>query len=334
MITAQYYSATAPDTWTGRVDGTEADLLRWHQVIQLVDLSAAPLPLLSTGQQGIVFLGFACDEGVRRNKGRVGAAAGPMALRKACANFPVHFEDNLILLDAGDICCPGGNLEVAQQILSEAVTSILNAGYLPLLLGGGHEITYGHARSISAFATHHQQVAGFINFDAHFDIRIPGPEGVSSGTGFWQLWQDSQQLKQRFHYLALGIQQHGNTRQLFKLVEEAGADYVSADLFHEQDLHALHIAVDLFLQQVDQVYLTTCLDVFAAPFAPGVSATAFNGIVPGGIFLEIYRAILQSGKVRGVDIAELNPSLDIDNRTAKLGASIVFEIVQGYGAAI
>ncbi|WP_143305344.1 formimidoylglutamase [Chitinophaga vietnamensis] len=329
-ITKDYYQAATADSWTGRNDGADADLLRWHQVIKPVDLLAAPLPALAAEQKGVALLGFASDEGVRRNKGRTGAAAGPAALRKAVANFPAHFSDNTILLDAGDIRCINNDLEGAQEMLTEAVKALLLAGYLPVLLGGGHEITYGHARSISQYAQQQQGHAGFINFDAHFDIRVPGEEGPSSGTGFWQLAQDAKQTAQPFNYLALGIQKNSNTRQLFNIAGEEGATYVSADAFHLQDKDTLFAAIQHFLGQVDHVYLTTCLDVFAAPFAPGVSATAYNGILPGGLFLQCYRAIMSSGKVRGVDIAELNPSLDIDNRTAKLGAAIIFETVMAH----
>lgn len=316
----------AANTWTGRIDGTTTDLLRWHQVIQPVDLLGQPLPPLQTGAKGIILLGFASDEGVRRNKGRVGAAEGPAALRRAMANFPAHFNEHTQLLDAGDIVCTGTALEEAQLVLSEAVQAILMAGYLPVLLGGGHEITYGHASGIRKFVQQKSRI-GFINFDAHFDIRMPGEEGPSSGTGFWQLAQDCKQAGEPFNYLALGIQKNGNTRQLFNIAGEEGATYVGADAFHLEDKDTLFAAIQHFLSQVDKVYLTTCLDVFAAPFAPGVSATAYNGILPGGLFLQCYRAILESGKVTGADIAELNPPLDIDNRTAKLGAAVIFEIV-------
>ena len=64
------------ECWTGRID-PEADALRWHQCIQ---------PLAADSTPGIALLGFACDEGVRRNQGRVGAAEGPVALRRALAN--------------------------------------------------------------------------------------------------------------------------------------------------------------------------------------------------------------------------------------------------------
>jgi formiminoglutamase len=329
MIAGNYYQATATGVWAGRTDGTEAEVLRWHQCIQLHNLSKDPLPVLQSAQKGVVLLGFACDEGVRRNKGRVGAAQGPLTLRKACANLPVHFNTSLLLLDGGDVICTDHNLEAAQEVLSEAVLGILSAGYLPILLGGGHEITYGHARGLYKFLQQQTPVppAGLINFDAHFDLRMPGPDGASSGTGFWQLAQDCRQQQLPFHYLAMGIQTHSNTPQLFRIASELGAKHIPADAFHLQDKAALAGAIRELLQQTERLYVTIDLDVFAAAFAPGVSATAYNGIMPGGLFMEWYRTILQSGKVAGIDIAELNPTLDIDNRTAKLGAALVFEAV-------
>lgn len=330
MITKECYQPTAAATWTGRTDGTDPDLLRWHQLIRTVNLLEVPIPALQPGERGVALLGFASDEGVRRNKGRTGAAAGPAALRKAIANFPAHFNTHTVFLDAGDIVCNNGELESAQLVLSEAVKAILMAGYLPVLLGGGHEITYGHASGIRQYAAQRKSRTGFISFDAHFDMRIPGEEGPHSGSGFWQLAQDCKQAGEPFNYLALGIQKSGNTRQLFNIAGEEGATYVGADAFHLHDKDTLFAAIQHFLRQVDEVYLTTCMDVFGAPFAPGVSAPAGNGIMPGGLFLSCYRAILQSGKVTGADIAELNPSLDIDDRTARLGASIIFEILMAY----
>lgn len=328
MITTENYKPTGAGVWTGRTDGASVEQLRWHQVIRTANLLEAALPPLKEGQKGVAFLGFASDEGVRRNKGRVGAVEGPAALRKVMGGFPVHFPDETVLLDAGDVICVNQELENAQAVLAQAVVALLNAGYFPVLLGGGHEITYGHATGLRRY-TGNQQL-GYINFDAHFDIRIPEADGPSSGTGFWQLAQDSKNGGQPFHYLALGIQQNGNTRQLFNIAGEEEVTYVGADAFHLNDKDTVFAAVQHFLSQVDKVYLTTCMDVFAAAFAPGVSATAYNGILPNGLMLQAFRQILASGKVISADVAELNPSLDVDNRTAKLAASLIFDIVMAY----
>src|SRR5687767_15948848 len=95
---------TPPDMslWTGRDDteleGSEA--LRIHQCIK---------PWSEDSPPGVCLLGFACDEGVRRNQGRVGAAEGPTALRKAVANFAWFAETSIY--DAGDVPCVNGALE-------------------------------------------------------------------------------------------------------------------------------------------------------------------------------------------------------------------------------
>lgn len=326
-MTLVNYQPTAPNTWQGRTDGDTPDVRRWHQAVQQTDLSRHPLPPLHRGQKGIALLGFACDEGVRRNQGRTGAAAGPAALRKACASFPVHFGAH-ILVDAGDIVCTDGGLEAAQEALSAMVQHILQAGYLPLLLGGGHEIAYGHERGIRRHAGGKQ--LGIINFDAHFDLREPDAAGPSSGTGFWQIAWERGEEGLPFHYLALGIQQNSNTPRLFNTAEALGVEYLPASLFQLKYQERLIGAIQAFIQRNDKIYLTTCLDVFAAAYAPGVSATAYNGLIPDALFLDCFRTVLRSGKLAGADIAELNPSLDTDQRTAKLAASLVFEIVMNY----
>lgn len=316
--------------WEGRRDGNDPASLRWHQYIQTTDISRVSLPALKQGQKGIALLGFVSDEGVRRNKGRTGAAAGPAMIRKMCASFPVHFDDHL-LVDAGDIVCEDNQLEMAQDALSATVHYLLQQGYLPVLLGGGHEIAYAHERGIRRYTGSTQQL-GIINFDAHFDLREPDENGPSSGTGFLQIAQERAAENVPFHYLALGIQQNSNTRKLFQTADSLGAEYLQASLFQLKYRDQLLGAIQAFIKRTDKIYLTTCMDVFASPYAPGVSATAYNGLAPDALFLDCYRTVLRSGKLAGTDIAEVNPSLDQDNRTAKLAASFVYEIVMNYFA--
>ena len=128
--------------WQGRVDAAEGDLgRRWHQVMQPL---APATPAATT-----VLLGFACDAGVARNHGRVGAAEGPRAIRRALANMPVH--ECSRLADGGDVVCAGDALEAAQQALAALVAQQLGAGRFPLVLGGGHEMAWG---SFTGLGTH------------------------------------------------------------------------------------------------------------------------------------------------------------------------------------
>jgi len=323
----QYYYPANPHIWQGRNDGDDPSAWRWHQVVKCLDLDKMALPALKEGEKAAVILGFASDEGVRRNKGRTGAVAGPTALRKACANFPVHFDTSSAVFDIGDIVCDDQNLEAAQAALAELVSTILDLGYFPLVLGGGHEVTYANVSGIKQSKSVGDNWAA-INFDAHFDIRQPGVEGPSSGTGFYQLAEEARAAGKAFHYLALGIQENSNTKLLFDTAAAFGASYIPGSDFHLDGQNKLIQSIGEFIDSRRHVYLTICLDVFAAAFAPGVSATAFNGILPDQVFLAALRQVLRSGKVVSFDIAELNPAFDIDSRTAKLAASLVFEVMQ------
>ncbi|GAB3818246.1 hypothetical protein GCM10028895_15250 [Pontibacter rugosus] len=94
-------------------------------------------------------------------------------------------------------------------------------------------------------------------------------------------------------------------------------------------LEQLKQELQQFLQEVDQVYITVDLDVFSAAYAPGVSAVNAMGLHPE-IVLELLSYVVQSGKLLSLDIAELNPTLDIDNRTAKLGGALLYEVVRAW----
>ena len=318
------YQKTAPGVWSGRIDGTDLDLLRWHQIIELSE--PAILPDLEKGQQGIAFIGFCCDEGVRRNNGRVGAGDGPQTIRNYCGNFPV-VADHIRLIDAGDVYCKDGDLGKAQTLLADKLAEIVNAGYLPIVLGGGQELSYGTFQSLKPKQEGLEY--GIINFDAHFDLRAIKPEEPAhSGSWVWQVQNDCKNAGIPFHYLALGIQQYSNTRRLFELAIEMGAPYFLAEHFTSDQLENILKTINGIIANSDVLHLAIDMDVFAAPYAPGVSAAGYNGISPNAMFKRLLRHVVLSGKVAAIDIAEVNPSLDTDNRTSRLAAAFIFDIVQ------
>lgn len=275
-----------------------------------------------------VLLGFACDAGVARNQGRAGAAEGPRAIRRALANMPVH--ECTQLADGGDIACAGDALEAAQRELGAVVAQHLDAGRFPLILGGGHEVAWG---SFSGLATHLAGTEGaprigIVNFDAHFDLRRD--TRATSGTPFLQIAQDCAARGWEFHYACLGVSRFANTEALFARARELG---VLTRL--DKALDAAHClpALQAFVGDVDDVYLTVCLDVLPAAVAPGVSAPAPRGV--GLDVLEpLIEAVCASGKVRVADIAEMNPRFDIDGRTAAVAARIAACIANGVARAV
>ncbi|MDY0933252.1 formimidoylglutamase [Chryseobacterium sp. CFBP8996] len=298
--------------WQGRLDGEE---LLYHRIFQRVK-AENNYDAISTND--FVLHGFAVDEGVRRNKGKQGAKDAPDIIRKNMSNFPVIRPD-FSLLDFGNITCEDGNLENTQNELAKKVSKVLLKGGKSLVLGGGHEVTFGHYRGVkTAFQ---EQKIGIINFDAHFDNRQPeNGVGASSGTGFWQIAQEGE-----INSLHIGIQRNSNTLKLFDTAHQFGMKYILADELFFENLPSIYERVNELAEAVDFLYMTICMDVFNASIAPGVSASAYNGIFADAAFMHLYRHILRNEKLIALDIAEVNPSLDIQDHTARLAASLANE---------
>lgn len=322
------YAPTDKHSWTGRIDSNEGDLgQRWHQKVKLIDLSTEKIPSLKKEVLGIVILGFKCDEGVRRNKGRTGAAEGPEALRKACSNHANHFHENTLLFDGGNVICIDGDLESAQSELRSYISKIRSSGYYPFVFGGGHEVAYPHFMGIIDSFPKNKSI-GIINIDAHFDLRIP-EERASSGTPFYQISEECTSLGLPFKYLCIGIQQSSNTQALFKRAIEHGVEYILSEDINDLTSEVYISKIDQFIESIDYVYLTVCLDVFDISIAPGVSAPSVLGL-KGEFMVKMLQKLMNSGKVISTDIAELNPSLDQNEMTAKLAAKLVYEIITSF----
>jgi formiminoglutamase len=298
--------------WQGRWDGDQENCQR---IFQKVALSS---DYNNLQPHDFVLHGFAVDEGVRRNKGRVGAQDAPDVIRRNMSNFPVQ-NPAFRLLDFGNVICLNQKLETAQNELAEKVSLALKNEAKSIVLGGGHEVTYAHYTGVKkAFPN---EKIGIINFDAHFDNREPEPGvGASSGTGFWQI-----ALEGEIHSLHIGIQKNSNTKKLFDTAEQFQMQYLLSDEIFFENLSYLKSRIDALFQKVDKVYVTICMDVFNASIAPGVSAAAYNGIFADATFMACFRHILHHKKTIALDVAEVNPQYDIQESTARLAASFVNE---------
>ena len=112
----QQYQVTSKDIWQGRVSGLSADYC--YQKVKISDLNSEDITE-KTFVNAVALHGFCSDEGVKRNSGRVSAAAGPDVIRQAAASL-AWFSD-LSIVDTGNICCVDANLEQAQQALAAVI---------------------------------------------------------------------------------------------------------------------------------------------------------------------------------------------------------------------
>ncbi|GAA3203251.1 hypothetical protein GCM10020255_109010 [Rhodococcus baikonurensis] len=160
--------------------------------------------------------------------------------------------------------------------------------------------------------------------DAHFDLR--GDPIPSSGTPFRQIAEDEAAAGTSHQYSVIGISQPSNTTALFDTAHRLGVRYLLDEECGVIDRGVVDQFLADFLDDVDLVYLTIDLDVLPAAVAPGVSAPAAYGVSLETIQYVCDR-VTSSGKLAVLDVAELNPSLDVDNRTARTAARLIHRIV-------
>ncbi len=307
------------EDWPSRDNAVAGEYVYHH--VKLIDIQNESLP---SDARGYAFIGFNCDIGVRRNNGRAGAVQGSKHCRKALSTQAWHLGDTQTIYDLGDIITPDDNLEQAQLELAKIVKIARDHQMIPIVLGGGHEVAFGHYQGLAqAFP---DKNIGIINFDAHFDMRpvLDGDLGTS-GTPFLQIAKFNQQRSQAFDYLILGIQPYSNTASLIATAKKYHVTYLTAEMLREASQPGV-AAVNAFLEKVDLVYLTLDLDVFSTACAPGVSAAQILGLFPHEV-MPLFNLICQSGKVIGFDVAELVPKFDVDERTSKLAATFVNHFV-------
>ncbi|EKD73216.1 MAG: formimidoylglutamase [uncultured bacterium] len=314
------YLPPDPAQWQGRADTPPESC--FFQIIKMLNLM--DYHTIQITQPTFAFIGFKCDEGIRRNLGRVGAAEGPMAIRQALAKLPIQ-KQNFACFDAGNIVCPEGDLETSQHALGEVIALLLKQNVTPIVMGGGHELAWGHYQGIAK--AYPQKNLGIVNFDAHFDMRplLPKNQG-SSGTPFLQIAEAHKKAKRRFDYNCIGIQHTGNIRLLLETAKHYNTHILWADEVHLGQLEKCIDFIDRVIDQNEIIYLSLCLDVFAAAIAPGVSAIQPLGLWPWHV-IPLVRQLAAAGKVISYDIAELSPRYDFDQCTAKLAANLIYEIV-------
>jgi formiminoglutamase len=312
-----------PDSgnWKGRAVSLEEGFQYWYQKVQLTNWNKINADTFSSERKNIALLGYACEEGVNRNQGRIGAKKGPDAIRQKLARQAWHLVDQEVC-DFGDVFCVDGDMESCQENLGRMVNDLLQKQAFPIVIGGGHDIAFGHYLGISQFLNEHPgRKLGIINFDAHFDLRTPDVSG-NSGTPFYQIAMDVKDKNQSFDYLAIGIQSAANTRTLFDIARNLGVKYLPSEVCSMTYFPELKKPLLSFLDRSDFIYISIDLDGFSSAHAPGVSAPSPMGMDPDFVF-RMLQLLFESGKVISCDLAEMNPEYDRDSMTALLAARLV-----------
>jgi len=265
------------------------------------------------GRADVALLGCPQDEGVRRNRGRAGAAQAPAEIRRALYRYPVSAaHEGLRLVDLGDVQS-GATLEATHEALHAAVRCCLRLGLKLVVLGGGNDISYPDC---SALALEAPSLLAF-NIDRHLDVR--SGQVRNSGTPYRQLLEEGFLRPRAFH--EVGINSFANSQAYLRYVEALGVGVHQLAELREKGVGATVRAL-AEASDADAVFFGFDLDVVHAAEAPGVSDPGPMGLTSKEV-CEIADVAAGDPRTRIVEITEVNPAFDRDGITAKLAANIV-----------
>lgn len=206
--------------------------------------------------------------------------------------------------------------------ISGAVSTSIQSGHFPLVLGGDHSLSVGSIRGAAK-----NRKIGVVWVDAHADFNtaettpsgnIHGmPLAALCGLGdprLVSLWDEIQPVIDPKQVAIIGARDLDPGEKLN--LREAGVLVQSMEQIDRFGMStALEKALDRVSHNVDGIYLSFDMDALDPRHAPGVG-TPVNG---GLTFREAHLAcevLAETGKLIGMDMVEVNPILDIQNRTA------------------
>ena len=111
----KYYRSPDPALWKGRLSNPSSLNQYWYEAIKFYHDGLEHLKSERLNSDfGI--LGYACDEGVKRNNGRQGAVNGPKAIREQLSKLSAQFSEKTVT-DYGDIVAHENNIELALSLI-------------------------------------------------------------------------------------------------------------------------------------------------------------------------------------------------------------------------
>ncbi len=269
-------------------------------------------------------VGIPFDTGVSY---RVGGRFGPAAIREASRLLrPFHAEheieifDHLSVVDAGDLPVIPGNIEATYKVIVDGLNPILEAGVVPLSIGGDHGITLGELRAV---AKHHGPL-GLIDFDSHTDTwdSYWGGERYTHGT--WCKRAIEEGLIDTRRAVQIGIR-----GGLYGSEDRGGARALGLHLIPTEEL--LRRGVDEVLPEVRQrigsgpVFLSFDIDSIDPGFAPGTGTPEVGGPSSRDA-LRLVRG-LRGIQFVGFDLVEVLPQYDSGEVTSLLAGTLVHEFL-------
>ena len=206
--------------------------IKFGEKMHTVPKDVDPITFLSNCDAQYVILGIPEDIGIRANYGRPGAASAWVSAIKSIANIQHNRfckGSNLIILgqinvteemkevehldftDIDDRSKLSKLVEKIDKDVSHIICNIIQAGKTPIIIGGGHNNSYGN---IKGTALAKGKPINAINFDAHSDFRIL--EGRHSGNGFSYAYEEGFLKK----YFVFGLHENYTSKSVLDIIKK------------------------------------------------------------------------------------------------------------------
>ncbi len=283
--------------------------------------------------------------------GRRGAADGPSAIHKAGIvaaleamghRVATHHE---ILQDDSAAAGPDPRTHYLDAIasactrLADTVEHTLRAGRFPLILGGDHSQAIGSVAGLVRYFRPQGKELGVFWVDAHADMNTPetSPSGnlhgmplaILLGHGPKALVSMNAGLPALSpkHVVLFGVRQVDADEE--PLVQRSGVRVFTRNEIRDRGIDVcLCEALDLLSGAGAGIHLSYDLDACDPGLAPGVTTPVSRGLDQGEA-LKLCEMIARSGRLTSMEIVELNPTSDLENRTGELAVRLVASALAG-----
>ena len=262
---------------------------------------------------------------------RPGARFGPRAIREASTLFSfghagaydheddvTYLPETVRLVDIGDADIVHTDTGRSHANIEAGVRKILDAGALPVVLGGDHSV---NIPCINAFDT--QEPVHIVQIDAHLDF-VDERHGVRHGHG-----NPMRRAAEKPYVTGLsqiGIRNVSSTaREGYEDARQMGSDILSVRQFRKLGVES----VTQRLPENQRYYVTIDIDGFDPSIAPGTGTPSHGGFLYYEV-LELLQGLVRRGRVVGVDLVEVAPDYDQAGITGILAAQSPHEFPRVY----
>jgi agmatinase len=277
------------------------------------------------GKHEVAVVGAPFDMGTTY---RAGCRFGPQAIRRISAlydsysvDMAVDLEEELDLVDLGDIFIIPANLEKSFDQIDRAVSWIVGEGVFPVILGGDHSIGYPDVRGI---APHIDGRVGIIHLDRHLDIQERDMDERMHTTP----WFHATNIENAppTNLVQMGIGGWYGSRPGVKVAREHETTVLTITDIEEVGVEkAAEVALEVAWQDADAVYLSFDIDSVDAGFVPGTGSPEPGGLLPREA-LKLLRLIAREG-ICGMEVVEVAPPYDVSDMTAQLACRAVMDVL-------